>query len=121
MGYQEGNRYLYLDTPLGDSKLLLQSFTGTEGLNQLFDFQLELLNATPIPMPETQGKRGPTDTLNAERMKDEDYMAFILGRVPLKRVGQPVEVVPAVLLLASAGGAYITGSTVFVDGGWTAQ
>ena len=43
MAYGEGNRYLYLETPLGDSKLLLQSFTGTEGLSQLFDFQLELL------------------------------------------------------------------------------
>ena len=33
------------------------------------EFQLELLAATPIPMPETAGKHGPTDTLNPERMK----------------------------------------------------
>ncbi len=59
MGYQEGNRYLYLETPLGDSKLLLQSFTATEGLNRLFDFQLELLadNATTIDFDQVIGQR----------------------------------------------------------------
>ncbi len=33
------------------------------------EFQLELLNATPVPMPATPGGRGGRDTLNAERMK----------------------------------------------------
>ena len=33
------------------------------------EFQLELLATTPIPMPAAPGRRGPTDTLNPERMK----------------------------------------------------
>ena len=59
MAYNEGNRYLYLQTPLGDSTLLLQSFTGAEGLSQLFDFQLELLaeNATTINFDQLIGQR----------------------------------------------------------------
>src|ERR1700689_5534903 len=68
MGYQEGNRYLYLETPLGDSKLLLQSFTGNEGLSRLFDFQLELLadNATTIDFDQLIGQRVSFGVVGAE-------------------------------------------------------
>lgn len=37
--------------------------------------------------------------------------------VPMGRVGEPEDVVGAVLLLASGAGAYITGQTIYVDGG----
>jgi citronellol/citronellal dehydrogenase len=37
--------------------------------------------------------------------------------VPLGRLGQPEEVASVVAFLASAGGAYITGTTIAVDGG----
>jgi NAD(P)-dependent dehydrogenase (short-subunit alcohol dehydrogenase family) len=60
-------------------------------------------------------------SLTAERMKDEEYMAFINSRMPMKRPGTPDDVVPAVLFLVSPAAGYVTGSTVFVDGGWTAQ
>ncbi|MGD0307918.1 MAG: type VI secretion system tip protein TssI/VgrG [Acidobacteriota bacterium] len=42
--YLEENRYLYLKSGLGPNELLLESFTGTEGISQLFSFQLELLS-----------------------------------------------------------------------------
>ena len=42
--FAEGGRFLFLDTPLGKDVLLLESFTGQEGLSQLFSFQLELLS-----------------------------------------------------------------------------
>ncbi|MBP8252901.1 MAG: SDR family oxidoreductase, partial [Herpetosiphon sp.] len=38
--------------------------------------------------------------------------------VPLKRLGTPNEVVPAIMLLASPESAYMTGQTIAVDGGW---
>lgn len=41
----------------------------------------------------------------------------IIAGVPLKRAGTPDEVAAAVLFLASDGAAYITGSTVDIDGG----
>ncbi len=38
------NRALKIDTPLGEDKLLLQSFTGGEEISRLFRFQLDLIS-----------------------------------------------------------------------------
>ena len=38
---------------------------------------------------------------------------------PLRRLGTPDDVVPAVLLLASDRASYITGQTLSVSGGYT--
>ena len=40
---------------------------------------------------------------------------------PLGRIGQPGELAPAVLFLASEGANYITGQVIPIDGGKTAQ
>jgi NAD(P)-dependent dehydrogenase (short-subunit alcohol dehydrogenase family) len=44
----------------------------------------------------------------------------LVQRIPFGRFGLPHEVVGAVLFLASDASTYVTGSTVSVDGGWTA-
>ncbi|MGA2462977.1 MAG: 3-oxoacyl-ACP reductase family protein [Thermodesulfobacteriota bacterium] len=44
----------------------------------------------------------------------------LCNRIPLKRLGSPKEVADVVLFLCSDGANYITGSTIVVDGGWTA-
>ena len=36
---------------------------------------------------------------------------------PMGRIGQPSEIAPAVLLLASEGASYITGQVIAIDGG----
>jgi len=41
----------------------------------------------------------------------------LIGRVPLRRIGQPEDLDGAVLLLLSPAGAYITGAVIAVDGG----
>ena len=38
----------------------------------------------------------------------------------LKRMGQPVEIAAAALYLASDEAAFVTGSSLIIDGGWTA-
>jgi len=41
----------------------------------------------------------------------------LLAQIPLGRLGQPEDVAAAVAFLCSPGGAYITGSTIHVNGG----
>lgn len=54
----------------------------------------------------------------AENVKDQDqFFEEILYRTPLGRTGKATELVGALLLLASDASSYITGQTIFIDGG----
>jgi NAD(P)-dependent dehydrogenase (short-subunit alcohol dehydrogenase family) len=48
----------------------------------------------------------------------EERMKFISTRVPLGRFGTPDEIAKAVVFLASDDSSYITGTELFVDGGF---
>ncbi|MBI2573855.1 MAG: SDR family oxidoreductase [Candidatus Wildermuthbacteria bacterium] len=50
----------------------------------------------------------------------QDAMNAMLAAVPLKRIGKPEEVSAAVVFLASEEASYVTGATLYVDGGWLA-
>lgn len=50
-------------------------------------------------------------------MTDEDGRRNILSRTPLGRVGDPSEVASVALFLASGMASYITGQTIYPDGG----
>ena len=47
--------------------------------------------------------------------------AVVAGTTPMGRIGQPGELAPTVLFLASEGASYITGQVIAIDGGRTAQ
>jgi NAD(P)-dependent dehydrogenase (short-subunit alcohol dehydrogenase family) len=57
---------------------------------------------------------------NAAVLEDATYRARVEEQIPAHRVGAPQDCVGACLLLCSDAGAYITGTSVFVDGGWHA-
>ena len=42
-------------------------------------------------------------------------------KTPLKRLGRAEEIAPAALFLATDAASYVTGTTLMVDGGWTAM
>jgi NAD(P)-dependent dehydrogenase (short-subunit alcohol dehydrogenase family) len=49
----------------------------------------------------------------------EEYRHYWRDEVPMQRYASPDEIAPTALLLASDAGAFITGSVVVVDGGYT--
>jgi NAD(P)-dependent dehydrogenase (short-subunit alcohol dehydrogenase family) len=53
--------------------------------------------------------------------KDPKTLECLLCRHPIGRFGKPEEVARTVLFLASEESSFITGSSVMVDGGYTAQ
>lgn len=57
----------------------------------------------------------------AQGLKNPQILRWILDRVPVGRVAQPEDIANAALFLALDESDYITGSTIFVDGGWMIQ
>ena len=53
-------------------------------------------------------------------LKRPDFRAGVLSKIQLGRIGIPPEVSSAVVFLASPAASLITGSTLLIDGGWTA-
>jgi NAD(P)-dependent dehydrogenase (short-subunit alcohol dehydrogenase family) len=51
---------------------------------------------------------------------DPERRAFITGRTPMGRWGEPHELAGSIVFLASDASSFITGHTLLVDGGWTA-
>ena len=54
-----------------------------------------------------------------EAMADEKLRTLFLSRVPARRIGEPEEVATLAVYLASAASDFMTGQTVYLDGGQT--
>ena len=52
-------------------------------------------------------------------LKDENFRQSVLDRIPLGRIGMPMDVAGAVIFLASDAASLITGAIILIDGGWT--
>jgi len=54
-------------------------------------------------------------------LEDEAFKASVLNKIKLGRIGQAKDVIGGVLYLASDAASLVTGSSLKIDGGWTAE
>ena len=54
-------------------------------------------------------------------LDDPKFAEFVKNMIPLGKIGQPEDVAAAVLYLCGDGASMVTGHSLLVDGGWTAQ
>jgi NAD(P)-dependent dehydrogenase (short-subunit alcohol dehydrogenase family) len=52
-------------------------------------------------------------------LSDVKNHAQVLSHIPLGRIGEPIDVVGAVIFLASPAASLITGANLMIDGGWS--
>jgi len=54
-------------------------------------------------------------------LDDPEFHQSVIQRIPLARVGNPLDVAEPVVFLATPAASLITGTTLMIDGGWTIQ
>jgi len=59
--------------------------------------------------------------MTAALQATEKFRGYVVGRTPLGRWGAPGDLVGAVIYLASPASDYVTGTVLYVDGGWVAS
>ncbi len=75
---------------------------------------MEMLTKTVALEVADKGIRVNEDILQDEQKKREEE-----ERIPVHRIGQPQEIAKVALFLASRDASYVTGTTIYVDGGLT--
>ena len=59
--------------------------------------------------------------MTASMLDKPEFKSFVLDRIPLGHMGAMKDVAAAVLYLSAPASALVTGASLKVDGGWTAQ
>nr|WP_290129091.1 SDR family NAD(P)-dependent oxidoreductase [Hoeflea alexandrii] len=59
--------------------------------------------------------------MTAPFLEDENFRSSVLSKIKLRRLGKVEDLAGALILLASDASGLMTGSSILVDGGWTAE
>lgn len=57
--------------------------------------------------------------INESVWSDPKQMQDLLTKIPLNRIGEPMEIAQMVVVLVSDVASYVTGQSIFIDGGMT--
>ena len=57
--------------------------------------------------------------MNLDILEDEEKRKAEENKIPMHKIGEPIEIGKVALFLASDAASYITGTTIYVDGGLT--
>lgn len=80
------------------------------------------LEGAPLGVRVNSIAPGPIRTpMAGERLSDPAQMAWLTGRVPLGRIGEPAEIGELAAFLLSERASFISGEVVYADGGWAAN
>ncbi|WP_430249606.1 SDR family NAD(P)-dependent oxidoreductase [Neorhizobium sp. DAR64860/K0K1] len=100
------NRTLYCG-----SKWALEGFTKALAVElDPFGIRVNTICPTFIETPMT-----------APYFEDEEFRRTTLAKIKLGRLGQPADLVGAAIFLASDASSLMTGASMIIDGGWTAE
>ncbi len=113
----------------GGRIIVTSSVTGNQAVQYLSAYAmskggLQMLTRNLVlelsPYNITINAVAPGAIVNERNLADDpEYDSKWAGVIPLRRAGQPQDVVAAALFFASDEAAFITGTTLVVDGGWT--
>jgi len=124
---QEAVKYF---TPSGGSIINLSSFAAASAPpnTSVYSGTKAAVNAITRSLAQELGRRKirvnaispgvvETEGLHTAGITGSDFQRQIEAQTPLGRISQPQDVAPAVVFLASAESAWITGENLYVSGG----
>jgi len=100
-----------------DRSLYCASKWGLEGMSKAFALDLAQYNIRSNTIAPTFIET----TLTQPILEEPAFRAAVLQKIKLGRLGKVEDLIGAVVFLASPAAALITGSSIVVDGGWTAD
>ncbi len=59
--------------------------------------------------------------MTASFLADPEFRNWVMSRIPLGRIGRMEEIAGAIVFLASPAASLVTGTSLLIDGGWTAR
>ena len=72
-------------------------------------------------LPDFLSRKTDIEILLGKCQTIEEYSADYIGLHPIGHLGKPEDIAYAYLYLASDESSFVTGTTLMVDGGYTAQ
>jgi NAD(P)-dependent dehydrogenase (short-subunit alcohol dehydrogenase family) len=117
-----GGALIHIGSQMGhvggaNRSLYCASKWGLEGMSKAFALDLAAFNIRSNTIAPTFIETPMTRPF----LEDADFRSSVLGKIKLGRLGTVEDLMGAVVFLASPAASLITGTSLVVDGGWTAD